>query len=79
MAMKQRQAQIFLQRRDLTADRRLAHVQRLAGMGEAAGGGCRMENPKFVPVHSLSPANGTPLKHGTLTVPRRKVMIISAN
>src|SRR5215469_10565331 len=51
MAVKQRHAEAFLERADLAAHRRLAQVQRLAGMGKAAGFGYRMEHAKLVPIH----------------------------
>ena len=42
---------ILFEGADLPADRRLAHVQPLAGMGERAGLGGGVENPQLVPVH----------------------------
>ena len=49
--MEQRDLQLLLQRRYLPADRRLAHAQRLTGMGEAAGLGGGMKDSELVPVH----------------------------
>ena len=40
--MKQRHAEAFLKCADLAADRGLTEVQRLAGMGKAAGFGYRV-------------------------------------
>ena len=50
MAVKQGRAQAFLQPANLSADRRLAEPQRIAGMGQAAGVGDRVEDSEFVPV-----------------------------
>ena len=36
---------------DLTADGRLAHMQRVAGVREASRLGSGVEDPQFVPVH----------------------------
>ena len=51
MAVEQRHAEAFLERADLPADRRLAEIQRLAGMGEAARLGDRVKDPQLVPIH----------------------------
>src|SRR5437879_10798569 len=51
MPVEQRYAEAFLERADLPADRGLAQVERLAGMGEAARLGDRVKNPQLVPVH----------------------------
>ena len=51
MTMKQRRLEVIFQRRDLSADRRLAQMQRLAGMGEGPGGGGGVKNAQLVPVH----------------------------
>src|SRR5262249_29026081 len=55
-AVEQRDAEALLQRADLAAHRRLAQVQRLARMGEAAGLGDRVEDAQLVPVHGHSAA-----------------------
>ena len=52
MAMEEGDAEILLKRAHLPAHRRLAHVERLAGMGERAGLRGRLENAELVPVHS---------------------------
>ena len=51
VAVEERDLQLLLQGRDLPAHRRLAHAQRLTGMGEAAGLGGGMEDAELVPVH----------------------------
>ena len=51
---EQRGVEALLERADLAADRRLAQVQRVAGVGEAAGVGHRMEDSQLVPVHRVS-------------------------
>ena len=51
VAVEQRDLELLLQRRYLPADRRLAHAQRLTGMGEAAGLGGGMKDSELVPVH----------------------------
>src|SRR5260370_33771673 len=51
MLVKQRHAKAFLKRADLPADRGLAQIERLAGMGEAARLGDRMKHPQLVPIH----------------------------
>ena len=43
----------FLERADLAADGRLAQVQRLARMGQAARVGHRVKDPQLVPVHRV--------------------------
>ena len=56
VAVEQRHLQRLLERRDLPRHRRLAEVQRVAGMREAAGLGHRVEDAQLVPVyHSASP------------------------
>src|SRR5690606_1210767 len=45
--------QIILKRRNLPADRRLAHAEFFGGMGEAARLGGGVENPEFVPVEHV--------------------------
>ena len=55
VAMEQRDLQLSLQRRNLTAHRRLAHVQAIAGMREAARLGGRVKDPELIPVHSRTP------------------------
>ncbi len=55
--MEQGHLEVALERRHLPAHGRLAHVQRVARMRKAAGGGRGMKNPKFVPVRQpLLPA-----------------------
>ena len=56
MAMKKRNIQIAFKRADVTADRRLADAQRLAGMRETSRFRCSVENPKFVPIHRQTAA-----------------------
>src|SRR5919197_1445482 len=51
MPMEQRDAEIPLQGRDLTADGRLAHTKHVARMREAAGLGGGVENSELVPIH----------------------------
>ncbi len=72
MAMEQRHGEALLERADLPADRRLAEVQRLTRMGEAAGLGNRVENPQLVPVHPPSPNGIAPrIRHGRIARPLR--------
>ena len=52
MAMEQSDAQALFERTDLAADRRLAQVQCLACVREAAGFGDGMENAQLVPIHA---------------------------
>ena len=56
MAMEQRHAEAFLERADLAADRGLAEIERLAGMGEAARLGDGVKHPQLVPVHRRCPS-----------------------
>ena len=51
MAVEERDLQLLLERADLPADGRLAHAQRLTGMGEAAGLGGGMKDAELIPVH----------------------------
>ena len=51
MAVEQRHLQAVFQGRDLAAHRRLAEVQQLAGMGEAARLRHRVEDAQLVPIH----------------------------
>ena len=51
MAMKQRDAEILLKPAHLPGDRRLAHIQRLAGVGEGPGLRGRLEDAELVPIH----------------------------
>jgi hypothetical protein len=51
VAVEERNLQLLLQRGHLAADRRLAHAQRLTGMGEAAGLGGGMKDAELIPVH----------------------------
>ena len=51
MAVEQRYAEILLEGADLTADGGLAHVQRVAGVGETPGMGGGMEYSELVPIH----------------------------
>ena len=44
-------SEVLLERAHLPAHRRLAHVERLAGMGEGPGLGGGVEDAKLVPVH----------------------------
>ena len=53
MPVEQRHLQAAFQRADLAADGRLAQVQLLAGMGEAAGFRDGVKDPKLVPIHGL--------------------------
>ena len=55
MAMKQRRAEIGFERADLTADRRLAEAQRLAGVGERPRVGGGLKNAQLVPIHRRFP------------------------
>ena len=57
VAMEQRNAEAFLERADLAADRGLAEVQRFPRMGEAACLGDGMKDPQLVPIHPISPGN----------------------
>src|SRR6185312_14229330 len=50
--VEERDAQALLERADLPADRRLAQIERLAGMREAAGIGNGVKHPELVPVHA---------------------------
>ena len=52
MAVKQRDAELLLQCRDLARHRRLRQAKLLAGMGEAAGFGGGVENLELVPIHA---------------------------
>ena len=61
MTMKQRSLEVIFQRRDLAADRRLAQVQRLTGMGEGPGGGRGVKNAQLVPVHPAPAPMPTPV------------------
>ena len=54
VAMEQRDLQVLLQRRDLSAHGGLAEVQRIARVGEAAGFRDSVEHPQLVPVHRRS-------------------------
>src|SRR5215472_10254248 len=58
MAVKQRDTEALLKRADLTAHRRLAQIQGLAGMGKAARLGDSVEDPQLVPIHPQSPNSG---------------------
>ena len=58
VAVEQRRAEILFERADLAADRRLAEAERLAGMGERAGVGRRLENAQLVPIHCFPPPAG---------------------
>src|SRR5262249_16149142 len=51
VAVEQRDLEALLERADLAAHRRLAEIERFAGMGEAAGLGDGVEDPELVPVH----------------------------
>src|SRR5215831_14489230 len=51
VAVKERDLELLLQRRYLSTDSRLAHAQRLTGVGEAAGLGGGMEDAELVPIH----------------------------
>ena len=51
VAMKQRRAEVSLERSDLTADRRLAEAQGLAGMGERPSVGGGLKDAQLIPVH----------------------------
>ncbi len=51
--MEEGDAQISLKSADLTGDGRLAHMELVAGVGEAAGISSRMEDEKFVPIHII--------------------------
>ena len=51
VAMEERDLEILLERRDLAAHGRLAHVQRFARMREAAGRCGGVEDPELVPIH----------------------------
>lgn len=51
--VKQRRIQLAFERADLPAHRRLAHIERLTRMGEAAGLGSRMENSELIPIHKI--------------------------
>src|SRR5215475_10316470 len=78
MAMEKGDVEALLERADLAADRRLAKVQRLARMGEAAGLGHGMEDAQLVPVHhrrSIIPSASRPpaLKPSSLTQRRRRL------
>src|SRR3974390_2536528 len=52
MAMKQRYAELLLERRDLTRDGRLRQPKLLPGMGEAARLRGGMKDLQLVPVHA---------------------------
>ena len=54
VAVEQRHLEVLLERADLAADRRLRQAQIMAGMGEAAGLGDRVEDPELVPIHRPS-------------------------
>src|SRR5439155_21036170 len=69
VTMKQGDADAFLQRTDLAADRGLAEVQGLAGMGEASRLGHRMEYAQLVPIHhSAATLSAPPLPLPSLAV-----------
>ena len=55
MPVEQRHPEFLLERRHLPAHRRLAHVERLARMGEAARLGRRVKDLELVPVHPTLP------------------------
>ena len=52
VTMEQRDLEILLQRADLPADRRLAHIELVAGMREGAGFRGRVEDAELVPIHT---------------------------
>ena len=54
MAVEEHDLQVALERGHLTAHGGLTHVERVARVREAAGFGCRMKNPKLVPIHDGS-------------------------
>jgi hypothetical protein len=54
VAMEQHDAELLLERADLTRDRRLAELQRLAGMRETPCISYGLEYPQLVPVHDMS-------------------------
>ena len=58
VAVKEYDPQVALERRDLTAHGRLAHVQGIARMREAACLSRRVKNPKLVPIHDGSNPGG---------------------
>ena len=70
VAVEQRHAQALLERADLAAHRRLAEIQRLAGMGEAAGLGDGMEDPQLVPIHAGHAAYSAALKEAASSAAR---------
>ena len=51
MAVEQGRLQIRLKPAHLSAHRRLAQAQRIAGMGETARFGRQIEDPDLVPIH----------------------------
>ncbi|SCM79246.1 hypothetical protein KL86PLE_90306 [uncultured Pleomorphomonas sp.] len=53
VAVEQRHAEILLEGADLAADGGLAHVQAVAGVGEAPGVGGGVEYPELVPIHRV--------------------------
>ncbi len=53
VAVKEGHFETFLQPANLPADRRLAEIERLAGMGEAARFGDHLKDTKLVPIHDL--------------------------
>ena len=55
MAMEERHADLFLERGNLTAHRRLAELEHVARMSEAADFGRRTEDTQSIPIHSRSP------------------------
>ena len=60
VADEELQPQVFLERRNLPADGRLAHVQLFGGVGEAPGFGGGVEDAELVPIeHGYSAASAS--------------------
>jgi hypothetical protein len=54
VAVKQRDFEAVLKRADLAADRRLAEIQCITGVGEATGLRHRVKDSELVPIHPYS-------------------------
>ena len=63
VAVKQRDFELLLQRRDLPAHGRLAHAQGFARMREAAGLGGGVKDPELVPIHWASVSVRRDVRH----------------
>src|SRR6185312_4587334 len=75
-ALEQRRGDLFFQRADLAADRRLRQAKALAGMGEAAGRCDSVEDAKLVPIHVRPPLRSAgPAKSADFAGPRDQTQL----